>query len=115
ALTHASGRVALEQAALGMVSLVLWTLTLIVTVKYVIFLMRADNKGEGGTLALMALAQRLVSGRSRTIFMLGVVGAALFYGDGMITPAISVLSAVEGLTDAPGIGHLMNPTLVVGI
>ncbi len=114
AMVHAAGRVAIEEAALGMVSLVLWTLTLIVTVKYVVFLMRADNKGEGGTLALMALAQRLVTGRSRAIFMLGVIGAALFYGDGMITPAISVLSAVEGMGDAPGIGHLMNPTLVLG-
>ena len=80
----------------------IWALILIVTVKYVIFLMRADNKGEGGTLALMALAQRAVGRRTVLIFVLGMVGAALFYGDGMITPAISVLSAVEGVEDAPG-------------
>jgi KUP system potassium uptake protein len=73
-----------------------------VTVKYVVFLMRADNKGEGGTLALMALAQRIVPVRSGWVFMLGVAGAALFYGDGIITPAVSVLSAVEGVRDAPG-------------
>ena len=65
--------------------------------KYVLFLMRADNRGEGGTLSLMALAQRALGGRPRAVFMLGVAGAALFYGDALITPAISVLSAVEGL------------------
>ena len=98
-----------ELAVLGVVSLVLWALTLIVTVKYVTFLMRADNKGEGGTLALMALAQRIIGRRSTAIFLLGVVGASLFYGDGIITPAISVLSAVEGLKDAPGIGTSFTP------
>jgi KUP system potassium uptake protein len=98
-----------ELAVLGVVSLVLWALTLIVTVKYVTFLMRADNKGEGGTLALMALAQRIIGRRSTAIFLLGVVGASLFYGDGIITPAISVLSAVEGLKDAPGIGSSFTP------
>ena len=67
--------------------------------------MRADNKGEGGTLALMALAQRAIGRRSAMVFLLGVVGAALFYGDGIITPAVSVLSAVEGLKEAPGVGQ----------
>jgi len=94
-----------ETAVLGMVSLVLWTLTLFVTIKYVIFFMRADNKGEGGTLALMALAQRALGRRSTMIFVLGIIGASLFYGDGIITPAISVLSAVEGVKDAPGVPH----------
>ena len=94
-----------ETAVLGMVSLVLWTLTLFVTIKYVIFFMRADNKGEGGTLALMALAQRALGRRSTMIFVLGILGASLFYGDGIITPAISVLSAVEGVKDAPGVPH----------
>jgi KUP system potassium uptake protein len=92
-------------AVLGVVSLVTWALVLIVTVKYVVFLMRADNKGEGGTLALMALAQRIIPHRSGWVFMLGMVGAALFYGDGIITPAVSVLSAVEGVRDAPGAPH----------
>jgi KUP system potassium uptake protein len=92
-------------AVLGVVSLVTWALILIVTVKYVVFLMRADNKGEGGTLALMALAQRSLPVRSGGVFLLGVIGAALFYGDGIITPAMSVLSAVEGVRDAPGAPH----------
>ena len=102
ALHHTRATVSPEHAVLGVVSLVTWALILIVTVKYVIFLMRADNKGEGGTLALMALAQRFVPQRSGWVFALGVVGAALFYGDGIITPAVSVLSAVEGIRDAPG-------------
>ena len=102
ALHHTRSTVSPEHAVLGVVSLVTWALILIVTVKYVIFLMRADNKGEGGTLALMALAQRFVPRRSGWVFALGVVGAALFYGDGIITPAVSVLSAVEGIRDAPG-------------
>jgi KUP system potassium uptake protein len=104
ALHHSRGGGGGELAVLGVVSLITWALILIVTVKYVAFLMRADNKGEGGTLALMALAQRVSpGGRSRIIFFLGVVGAALFYGDGIITPAQSVLAAVEGLRDAPGV------------
>jgi len=102
ALHHTRATVSPEHAVLGVVSLVTWALILIVTIKYVVFLMRADNKGEGGTLALMALAQRFVPRRSGWVFALGVVGAALFYGDGIITPAVSVLSAVEGVRDAPG-------------
>jgi len=84
-------------AIFGVVSLILWALTIIVMVKYVIFLLRADNHGEGGTLTLMALAQRAFPRGLVVIPILGMVGAALFYGDAMITPAISVLSAVEGL------------------
>jgi len=116
ALAHSRSTTATEHAVLGVVSLVLWTMTLFVTIKYVIFFMRADNKGEGGTLALMALAQKALgkTGRKRSmvVFFLGVVGAALFYGDGIITPAISVLSAVEGLKDAPGIGHTLTPYIL---
>jgi KUP system potassium uptake protein len=82
---------------IGIVSLLIWALVFIVTVKYVLFIMRADNKGEGGTLSLMALAQHAVGRRTLPIFLLGVAGAALFSGDAIITPAISVLSAVEGL------------------
>ncbi|MDB5470896.1 MAG: potassium transporter [Caulobacter sp.] len=106
ALHHTKGTVASELAVLGVVSLVIWALMLVVTLKYVVLLMRADNKGEGGTLALMALARRTLAKpngkRSATVFFLGVIGAALFYGDGIITPAVSVLSAVEGIKDAPG-------------
>jgi KUP system potassium uptake protein len=86
-----------ETLVLGVLSLIIWALILVVTVKYVFILLNADNKGEGGTLSLMALAQR---GRGKFISIipiLGVIGAALFYGDAIITPAISVLSAVEGL------------------
>jgi KUP system potassium uptake protein len=111
-LSHARDGGGGEVAVLGMVSLVLWTLTLFVTIKYVIFFMRADNKGEGGTLALMALAQRALGRRSQWIFILGVLGAALFYGDGIITPAISVLSAVEGVKDAPGMTQAFTPYIV---
>ncbi len=84
---------------LGILSLIFWSLILVVTVKYVLLVLRADNKGEGGILALMALAQRVArSDRSRRFVVLaGIIGAALFFGDGIITPAISVLSAVEGL------------------
>jgi len=109
ALAHSRGGGGGEMAVLGVVSLVLWALTLVVTLKYVVFLMRADNKGEGGTLALMALAQRAIGKRSTLVFLLGMIGAALFYGDGIITPAISVLSAMEGLEDAPGVGPAVAP------
>jgi KUP system potassium uptake protein len=101
ALSHTGSR-APDMAVLGVISLVFWALILIVTLKYVVIVMRADNEGEGGTLALMALAQQALGRRSLFIFVLGVCGAALFYGDGLITPAISVLSAAEGLTSAPG-------------
>ncbi len=85
---------------LGVLSLIFWALILVVSVKYIAFIMRADNKGEGGIMALMALTQRVVGAGTRrrwVLMTLGLIGAALFYGDGMITPAISVLSAVEGL------------------
>ena len=109
ALHHSRATTSHEHAVLGVVSLVLWALFLVVTVKYVIFLMRADNKGEGGTLALMALAQRSIGQRSTAVFVLGVIGAALFYGDGIITPAISVLSAMEGMKEAPNLGASLQP------
>src|SRR6266542_2075348 len=92
-----SGNPANETVVLGILSLVIWALILIVTVKYVLVLLRADNNGEGGTLTLMALAQRAIGGNAPVIFLLGVISAALFYGDAVITPAISVLSAIEGL------------------
>src|ERR1700743_2826308 len=93
---------------LGVVSLALWALILVVTVKYVLFLMRADNRGEGGVLSLMALAQRAVGKRTALLFVLGVIGAALFYGDAVITPAISVLSAMEGMKTVPQLHGVVN-------
>jgi KUP system potassium uptake protein len=109
ALHHSRSGGSAELAVLGVVSLVFWALILVVTLKYVVFLMKVDNKGEGGTLALTALAQRAVGQRSAIILFLGMAGAALFYGDGIITPAVSVLSAVEGLRDAPGLNGRLDP------
>jgi KUP system potassium uptake protein len=85
------------EAVLGILSLMTWTLLLVVTLKYVLILLNADNKGEGGTFALMALGQSVAKRSAPLILALGVIGAAFFYGDAVITPAISVLSAVEGL------------------
>ncbi len=112
AIAHAQKGVGGDLAIVGVVSLAFWALMVVVTFKYVFFLMRADNKGEGGTLSLMALAQFAVGRRSAWIFILGVCGAALFYGDGIITPAISVLSAVEGLQDAPGLSGKLDAFIV---
>jgi KUP system potassium uptake protein len=86
-----------REAVLGVLSLILWALIIIVTFKYVLILLRADNRGEGGTLALMALAQGALGRRAGVMALCGIVSAALFYGDSMITPALSVLSAIEGL------------------
>jgi KUP system potassium uptake protein len=97
ALFHAQEGGITREEVLGVTSLLLWALIFVVTCKYVLFLMRADNRGEGGTLSLMALAQRAMGRAAAPVFLLGVAGAALFYGDALITPAISVLSAVEGL------------------
>jgi KUP system potassium uptake protein len=101
----------------GVISLVFWTITLVVSVKYVTFIMRADNDGEGGIMALIALT-RTASVRGRLVkgglLGLGLLGASLFYGDGMITPAISVLSAIEGLdVAAPALSSLVVPTALV--
>ncbi|ASW05698.1 MULTISPECIES: potassium transporter Kup [unclassified Rhizobium] len=82
---------------ISVVSLMFWTLTIIVTIKYVLFLLRADNDGEGGTLSLLALLMKTANGHTAILMLLGLLGAALFLGDAMITPALSVLSAVEGL------------------
>ncbi len=102
-------------AIFGVVSLALWALILVVTVKYVLFLMRADNKGEGGVLSLMALAQGAMGKRTVLVFLLGVAGAALFYGDSIITPAISVLSAVEGLRTVPGLHESVTLGVVLSV
>ncbi|TCL75842.1 potassium transporter Kup [Rhizobium sp. BK251] len=82
---------------ISLISLMIWALTIIVTIKYVLFLLRADNDGEGGTLSLLALLMKTANGHTAMLMLLGMLGAALFLGDAMITPALSVLSAVEGL------------------
>jgi len=101
----------------GVVSLIFWSVTLIVSAKYVGVLMRADNDGEGGVMALTALARRLYAsrgGRNGVLVVVGIVGVSLFYGDSVITPAISVLSAVEGLkVAAPSLGHVVLPVAAV--
>lgn len=96
----------------GVLSLALWTLIIVVTLKYVLFLSRMDNKGEGGVLSLMALAQRATGGRWLIVLLLGSIGAAMFYGDAIITPALSVLSAVEGLKTIPGFEAMTEPAIL---
>ncbi|MFK2892609.1 potassium transporter Kup [Dyella flagellata] len=101
----------------GVLSLIFWAQIIVVSLKYVLFIMRADNKGEGGIMALMALALRGVGGQPKLRWLLaiiGIFGASLFYGDGVITPAISVLSAVEGVkVAAPGLAHWVVPVTAV--
>ena len=102
---------------LGILSLVFWALMIMVTLKYVLIIMRADNEGEGGIMALMALAQRTLPTGSRSAYavgILGIFGASLFFGDGVITPAITTLSAIEGLEiAAPQLHHWIVPMTVV--
>jgi KUP system potassium uptake protein len=101
----------------GVISMMFWSVTLIVSVKYIGVLMRADNEGEGGVMALTALARRLYSGRTASttpLVVIGILGVSLFYGDSLITPAISVLSAVEGVrVAAPALGHVVVPVAAV--
>ena len=105
-----------ESDVYGVVSLMFWSVTIIVSVKYLGVLMRADNDGEGGVMALAALAQRLYKHRARSVgplLVIGIVGVALFYGDSVITPAVSMLSAVEGLEVAsPAVAHLVVPIAI---
>ena len=104
------------EVVLGLLSLVFWALMVVVTIKYVLFVMRADNDGEGGIMALLGLAAHSEPDTKRrtALLMVGIAGAALFYGDGMITPAISVLSAVEGLeVAAPLLKPYVIPITVV--
>jgi len=103
-----------EPVVLGILSLIIWALFLVVTAKYVLILLRADNHGEGGTLALMALASRALGRTTGIIILLGIISGALFYGDAIITPALSVLSAVEGLkTITPAFDAYIVPITVV--
>jgi KUP system potassium uptake protein len=114
AITGAAGHEPVTRIiVLGVLSLILWALFTVVTAKYVLLLLRADNNGEGGTLSLMALGQRALGRRSWPLLALGVIGASMFIGDSMITPAISVLSAVEGLKiAAPALEHYVVPLTV---
>jgi KUP system potassium uptake protein len=112
-LSHAKDTGLSAAEVIGIISLIIWALFITVTAKYVLFLMHADNRGEGGTLSLMALAQRALGKRTALIFFLGVAGSALFSGDAIITPAISVLSALEGLKQvSPGLSPFVLPATV---
>ena len=103
-----------EPVVLGILSLIIWALLLVVTAKYVLILLRADNNGEGGTLALMALASRALGRSSGIVVLLGIISGALFYGDAIITPALSVLSAIEGLKVAtPAFDDFIVPITAV--
>jgi KUP system potassium uptake protein len=104
-----------RDSVLGVLSLILWALVIVVTCKYVLILLRADNNGEGGTLSLTALASRAFGRRTAPIYILGVIGASMFLGDSVITPAISVLSAVEGLKLATPVFQHFVVGLTVGI
>jgi KUP system potassium uptake protein len=109
----AQGQAVSRITVLGVLSLILWSLLIVVTAKYVLLLRRADNHGEGGTLSPMALGQQALGRRSLLLLALGVVGASMFIGDSMIRPAISVLPAVEGLKlVAPPLEHYVGPLTV---
>jgi KUP system potassium uptake protein len=108
------GTLMTRDAVLGVLSLILWALIVVVTLKYVLILLRADNRGEGGTLALMALAQSALGKGAGGVVLCGIISAALFYGDAIITPALSVLSAIEGLKIVtPAFDHYIVPLTVV--
>jgi KUP system potassium uptake protein len=102
-IMHIMGDQFTPEAALGSLSLVFWALIITISIKYCLLVMRADNHGEGGILALMTLTSARWVGRGQWLIIMGLFGAALIYGDGIVTPAISVLSAVEGLNVATGI------------
>lgn len=115
---HAGHVAPTRENILGVLSLIFWTMTIVVSLKYVLLILRADNNGEGGLIAMLALATKSVAGKPqlrRVLMVVGMFGTAIFYGDGVITPAISVLSAVEGLeVVAPGLEKAVVPiTLVV--
>src|SRR5258706_2045883 len=104
----------IDEAVIGVLSLILWSLVIIVTLKYVLLLLRLDNNGEGGTFALMALGQAVAKKSAPVLLILGIAGASFFYGDAVLTPAISVLSAVEGLNlVAPGFEGVVIPVTIV--
>ncbi|HJS60262.1 MAG TPA: potassium transporter Kup [Pseudolabrys sp.] len=114
AMAASNDAIVTREIVLGVLSLILWALIVTVTLKYVLILLRADNNGEGGTLSLTALATRALGRRTAFVFILGVIGASMFLGDSVITPAISVLSAVEGLKLAsPAFGDFVVPLTVI--
>ncbi|MGV2291531.1 potassium transporter Kup [Trinickia sp. YCB016] len=117
AFSPAHGIALTNNSILGVISLLFWAIVVVVGIKYVLFVMRADNNGEGGVLALMALSLRSFNTKSRgaaVLMALGIFGACMFYGDAVITPAISVISAVEGLEIAtPQLSHLVLPITIV--
>ena len=114
AIAASNNHIVTRDIVLGVLSLILWALIITVTLKYVLILLRADNNGEGGTLSLTALATRAIGRRTAVVFILGVIGASMFLGDSVITPAISVLSAVEGLKLAsPAFSDYVAPLTVV--
>ncbi len=117
AFSPAHGIPLTESSILGVISLLFWAIILVVGIKYLLFVMRADNNGEGGVLALMALSLRPLDSKTRiagALMALGIFGACMFYGDAVITPAISVMSAVEGLEIAtPHLSHLVLPITIV--
>src|SRR5262245_33711505 len=106
------GTAATQEEVLGIISLIFWALMIVVFLKYVVIVMQMDNKGEGGTLSLMALAQRALGRRTPLLFIIGVAGASMFYGDALITPAISVMSAVEGLRAVPSLEGRIDPFIL---
>ncbi len=111
ALAHTGG-IPDARSIVGVLSLALWALIIVVTLKYVVLLSRMDNNGEGGVLSLMALARRATGAKWLVVVVLGATGAALFYGDAIITPALSVLSAIEGLKTVPGFTNLSLPAIL---
>jgi KUP system potassium uptake protein len=114
ALAASGDHIVSRETVFGVLSLILWALIVTVTIKYVLILLRADNNGEGGTLSLTALATRAIGRRTAFVFIAGIIGASMFLGDSVITPAISVLSAIEGLHLAnPAFGEYVTPLTVV--
>jgi len=116
--SHKYGLAVAHENILGILSLIFWSLIIVISLKYAVYVMRADNDGEGGVLALLALLisrDGMIKKFSRIVFSIGIFGAALFYGDAMLTPAISVLSAVEGLKVASPVFHeyVIPITLVI--
>ena len=115
AMAQLEGAAVRQGDILGVLSLALWALIVVVTIKYVLFLTRTDNRGEGGVLSLMALASRSTGGRWPLVLLLGAAGAALFYGDAIITPALSVLSAIEGMRSVPSLAPAITPTVTLAV
>src|SRR5262249_23035799 len=114
AIAASGNQIVTRSVVLGVLSLIVWALIITVTLKYVLILLRADNNGEGGTLSLTALATRALGRRTAFVFIVGVIGASMFLGDSVITPAISVLSAVEGLKLAsPAFTEFVAPLTVI--